>query len=43
MCYGSGCPYEIVGGENSGECRKPRMAFCPDSYSDEESDDEIEE
>ena len=48
MCYGvilfdgSPCPYEIQGGENWGECRKPRGNICPNELEGElEEEEEI--
>ena len=38
MCYGSNCNYEIMLGENAGECRRPPGKPCPDMIEDEELD-----
>lgn len=40
MCYGSGCPYEIWGGEHAGECGKRRGEVCPDTIEEEIEDDD---
>lgn len=39
MCYGSNCNYEIMLGENAGECRRPPGKPCPDMIEDEEPAD----
>jgi hypothetical protein len=39
---GCGCPYEIKGGPNWGDCEKPNGAVCPDSIP-EQGDDYEEE
>ena len=45
MCYGSGCRYEITGGNPDfiGECKKPRGRQCPmDDEYDEDKDEPVE-
>jgi len=35
MCNGSGCNWEIKGGESWGDCGKPPHGVCPESFEDE--------
>lgn len=37
MCYGSGCPFEVMGyGPSAGDCRKPKGAPCFMNYDNAE-------